>query len=272
MQLLANTLVITGAAILAVALFPLARLIRALAQGATRTSWLTMAGLILFFIAGYLFFLRENWQNCQQVTDLLVPGVFFCGAIFVFWVCLLSLRTAQDLQRICVLELESNTDPLLGIHNRRYLDRRLSDEVSRARRYSLPLALLMIDVDHFKKVNDTFGHQLGDQVLIKTAGLIANSIREVDVVARYGGEELVVILPSTPAANAAILAERLRQAVETQIIIPSAPGGPDIRITISIGIAGLSQEITTPATLLEGADAAMYRAKSTGRNRVESAA
>ena len=271
MQLLANTLVIIGSIILAAALFPLARLIRALTHGTTRTSWVTMAGLILFFIAGYLFFLRENWHNCQRIIDLVVPGVFFCGAIFVFWVCLLSLRTAQDLKRICVLELESNTDPLLGIHNRRYLDRRLSDEVSRARRYDLPLALLMIDVDHFKKVNDTYGHQAGDQILIKTAALIAHSIREVDVVARYGGEELVVILPSTPAINATILAERLRKGVETQIAIPSAPGGPEIRITISIGIAGLSPEITSTAALLEGADAAMYRAKSSGRNRVESA-
>jgi len=271
MQLLAHTLVIFGAALLAAALFPLARLIGALTRGTTRTSWLTLAGLILFFIAGYLLFLGETRQEYRNLADLLVPGVFFCGAIFVFWVCLLALRTAQDLKRICVLELESNTDPLLGIHNRRYLDRRLVDEVSRARRYGLPLALLMIDVDHFKNINDTYGHQVGDQVLIKIAALLARSIREVDVVARYGGEELVVILPSTPAANATILAERLREGVATQIAIPSAPGQADIRITISIGIAELSHEVSTTAALLEGADAAMYRAKSAGRNRVESA-
>lgn len=154
-------------------------------------------------------------------------------------------------------------DELTGLYNRRYMDERLTDEMERAVRYGRDLSLIMIDIDHFKKVNDTYGHQRGDQVLAAVAGILKVTSRHMDILCRYGGEEMAFILPETSAEDALIMAEmccqRIRDNVEKEA---------GIRVTISLGVAGKNREISTPEDLVAAADRALYRAKETGRNCV----
>ncbi len=182
----------------------------------------------------------------------------------------LSLQTAVDLRRLDLLETENITDQLTQVYNRRYLDRRLDTEVARSTRYALPLSVLLLDIDHFKRVNDTYGHQAGDLALSTLGGLLKTALRDLDVVARYGGEEFLLICVNTPADGAAIVAERLRQMVESQQVRVADGSGEsrNISITISIGVACLSGGIDSKGKLVEAADRALYRAKEEGRNRV----
>lgn len=259
-----------GCGILVAALVPLQRLIAQLAPGPIRRYWLALRALIFLFIAGYLGYASLHWDGPADLARIVVPVIFFFGACFVLAVATLSLRTALDVRRVAVLEHENITDALMGIHNRRYLERRLVEETQRAKRYGLPLSLLMIDIDHFKNINDTLGHQVGDLVLTGLGRLVGEVCRNSDVAARYGGEELCVIAGNTTAANAILFAERLRQAVECAALIPAGAtgGGQMPPITISVGVAELSASARDAPGLLAAADKALYRAKNAGRNRV----
>jgi diguanylate cyclase (GGDEF)-like protein len=162
------------------------------------------------------------------------------------------------------LQAFASIDPLTQLTNRRVLNERLDQEFARAARYKHTLACIMLDVDHFKKVNDTRGHIVGDQVLVQVAAAITATIRKTDVAGRFGGEEFLVLVPETPATGAQVLAERLRRAVASsggaQNGLPS--------VTISIGIATTELAVGTPLELLQRADEALYEAKRTGRDRV----
>lgn len=267
---LGNCLVLGGSLLLAGSLRPGFRLCRQLPLGTIRSWWQLLTGFILFFLAGYLAYALANWNAYDRPAELMVPAIFFAGAIFVWIVTTLTLETATDIRRICVLEQENITDPLMKILNRRYLDRRLHEEVLRARRYGLPLAVLMLDIDYFKKVNDRYGHQVGDQVLQTLGKLIMEGVRDSDVVTRYGGEEILVILPNTPDVNATILGERLRQKIAASDVAAIGEGEErtPLRVTVSIGIAGFNDPILDSRQLLLNADRALYQAKRAGRNRV----
>jgi len=162
------------------------------------------------------------------------------------------------------------TDALTELFNYRYFRNKLSDELRRADRYRQRFSLLMLDLDHFKKVNDAQGHQTGNIVLREISGIIKQCIRDVDIVARYGGEEFVVILPQTGDQDALSIAERIRSSVEKGYF-SNAQGQRDIQITVSIGIATYPNGVHTLDQLLEKVDKALYKAKSEGRNRVEMA-
>jgi diguanylate cyclase (GGDEF)-like protein len=158
----------------------------------------------------------------------------------------------------------ATVDPLTQLVNRRVLDERMTLELKRARRYRVPLACLLIDVDHFKSVNDTRGHPVGDMVLAAIAGTLAGTIRDTDLVGRYGGEEFMVLAPQTSLAQGGLLGERLRKGVESQKT--SEPDFP--LVTVSIGVASTEQTMASPEDLVALADGALYRAKRAGRNRV----
>ncbi|MCH8072461.1 MAG: GGDEF domain-containing protein [Proteobacteria bacterium] len=164
------------------------------------------------------------------------------------------------------------TDVLTGWNNRRYLQVRLVEELARARRDASGLVCLMLDIDHFKKVNDSYGHAAGDAVLRELAQRIESQVRVSDVAARYGGEEFVVLLPGTEIESGTLLAERIRKAVSANPI--EIGGGNSITITVSIGIASIApirdgdDLKTTGESLLARADVALYSAKSSGRDRV----
>jgi two-component system cell cycle response regulator len=159
------------------------------------------------------------------------------------------------------------TDALTGLQNRRYMESHLATLVEQAAARGKPLALLILDIDYFKSVNDTFGHDAGDDVLREFATRVRKSIRGIDLACRYGGEEFVVVMPETDTAVAAVVAERIRRRIASEPF-PIRQGTTAIDVTISIGIAALSAADDTAAGILKRADLALYRAKRDGRNRV----
>lgn len=166
------------------------------------------------------------------------------------------------------LEQLAQTDPLTQLLNRRALTERITAEMERALRYDSTLALLMIDLDHFKKVNDTYGHLVGDDVLRDVAQLLGETIRGTDIVARYGGEEFLVLLPETDDEGAERFAERIRAAVEQHPFVAGKTSGT-LSMTTSVGVAVFpAARIESVEDLFARADAALYRAKADGRNRV----
>lgn len=267
---LSASLVLIGLAIHLATLVPLRRMIAMLPAGPLRSKWLAMTALIFFFIAGYLAYTVIFWGRQSAWSEILIPCIFLFGALFVWLTIMLSLQTATDLLRINVLEVENITDPLTQVYNRRYLDHRLDDEVARSNRYSLDLAVLMIDIDYFKRVNDTYGHQAGDVILSTLGSLAKASLRDLDTVARYGGEEFLVICTNTAVNGAALVAQRLRQLVQSHQFEIADDSGKrqNIQITISIGVAGLAPNFDSKVQLIQDADQALYRAKEEGRNRV----
>jgi diguanylate cyclase (GGDEF)-like protein len=160
------------------------------------------------------------------------------------------------------LEQLSVTDALTGLLNRRYLDKRLIEEIQRSKRHRFPMSLMMLDIDGFKAYNDAFGHPAGDSALKIVANVLQDILRGADVAARYGGEEFAILLPQTTSTEAAVIAERLRQRIEHTEF-------PKRKITVSIGIAACSNEIDTPGDIIGAADHALYEAKNHGRNKVQ---
>ncbi len=177
-----------------------------------------------------------------------------------FAVALNNALSHERLQRVAAI------DPLTGLYNRRFGLERLSQEFSRSVRSNEPLGVVLFDIDHFKSVNDTYGHQVGDDVLKSIAQNVKDVLREGDTLMRYGGEEFLVVLPGAGDADLRTLGERMRRIVESSVIFDS---GAEVRVTISLG--GISFPSTDAANLddlIRKADAAMYNAKKTGRNRL----
>lgn len=163
------------------------------------------------------------------------------------------------------LEQAALTDSLTGLPNHRYAQDRLNEEWAASRRNGSPFSLMILDLDHFKIINDTYGHDVGDVVLKETAAMLKRPLRAMDIVCRIGGEEFLVICRDTDSQNAFAIAERLRQSVESGRIFA---GGTEIRITISIGVASQDSSTADVQSLLKNADLATYRSKTSGRNRV----
>ena len=175
-----------------------------------------------------------------------------------------SLKDANEEIRIL-----SITDPLTGTYNRGYMTERLPQEIKRARRYSRALSIILCDIDHFKKVNDTYGHLAGDRVLKDFARCIRHSIRQdVDWTARYGGEEFLIVLPETDVNGASVMAERLKSELSQRV---TETQGKQISITASFGVTGFGpdtpDEMISPEAMISKADKYLYQAKREGRNR-----
>lgn len=167
------------------------------------------------------------------------------------------------------IKLVGLRDPLTGINNRRFFDQRLKEEASRAKRHNRPLSCLFLDIDHFKRINDQFGHQAGDSVLKQVSSLLNDRLRQTDVLARFGGEEFVILLPDTEQDDAALIAEQVRTRIaNARFAIPS---GKTLNVTLSIGLAVLHphNHINDAKQLLSAADQAVYAAKLSGRNRIK---
>jgi len=160
----------------------------------------------------------------------------------------------------------STHDPLTGLFNRREFEQRLQTERRRAVRYGRPFSLLMLDVDHFKDINDRYGHPCGDEVLTTLADLLRLNVRPMDAVCRYGGEEFAAILPETGRDGALVLAERIRRTVQDSTIVLDA--ARQVRATVSIGVATFATDAADGGDVVAAADRALYRAKHGGRNRV----
>jgi diguanylate cyclase (GGDEF)-like protein len=189
-------------------------------------------------------FLANDIQALESVADILATAT----------------QNARYVDRVRQLAYR---DGLTGVFNRRYFESRLIDEITRAARYGGGVSVLMVDLDHFKKINDEFGHMLGDDVLRTVSAVFVRQLRKVDVVCRYGGEEFAIVLPATQGASAATVADKLRCAIaNTQF------GGVPRPVTISIGVSEFPGHGITRDDIVRAADAALYEAKAAGRNQV----
>ena len=269
--IIVNILMFAGACLLSASLFPIRRLVLQLpARGSIRKKWNILSILIIFLISGYIGYIVVYWDRAGEDLNLLVPMVFFFSAFFVLLVGTFTLQTAMDIKHISALKHETITDSLMGIYNRRYFDLKLTEEIERAHRYNFQLSMLLLDIDHFKNINEIYGHYIGDLVLKNLGCLLVKNVRKTDIVARYGGEEIAIITPHTSVPTAADLAERLRQIVKTSVIVPAdeQEDRKAVTIAVSIGVAGLDQQIVDRQSLIKRTDEALLRAKQKGRNRV----
>ena len=208
---------------------------------------------------------KAGMARVQRVVDL--ATLAFADA----YVDATMADTAQYLQRLRELNAqltdESTHDKLTGLYDRGYFDLALARETRRAARYHRPLSLAMADVDHFKRVNDTFGHPMGDLALQHVAGLLLGAVRATDYVCRYGGEEFAILLPETNLGQALAMAERTRSSIEARPVNLGTP----VSLTICLGVAAYPDQAADGPTLVAQADAALYAAKAAGRKRVADA-
>ncbi len=212
-------------------------------------------------VSGVTEYMYQN-STIMPLTDTTGNIKNICVMIYdVTEVVANRLQLQQANQELYVI---SRTDGLTGLFNRKHWEEALNSEFRRFVRYNHPCTLLMFDIDHFKRVNDTYGHPAGDEVIRQTASVLKQSIREIDIAGRYGGEEFGVILIDTDAEGAFVVAERIRAAMEKNTIYHESHV---INYTISIGIAELDAAMTEPTMWVDSADRGLYRAKRAGRNR-----
>uniref|UniRef100_A0A831UDS4 diguanylate cyclase n=1 Tax=Geobacter metallireducens TaxID=28232 RepID=A0A831UDS4_GEOME len=208
-------------------------------------------------------------RGLEQGASDFVTKPFDAGELVARARVQLKMKSLQDeLKRSNeMLRTLSITDPLTHLHNRRHLMEMVDREFQRSCRKGAPLSLVILDIDYFKKINDTYGHQEGDRVLTILADIVRRRLRSYDLAARYGGEEFVLLLPETPVNEALSIAERLRVEVQEHVFDGSLQG---LVITISLGVATYpSSRVESIDSLFRQADEALYRAKQGGRNRVE---
>jgi two-component system cell cycle response regulator len=214
--------------------------------------------------AGVFFLRRNRTEPPLTAADVEFAETVVRAAVSSAQRTRLIESTMADNQR---LEQLAHTDPLTRTLNRRALTERLAAEMERVRRYNTMVSLLLLDIDHFKQINDTYGHLAGDDVLVEISAMLQRMVRAVDMVSRYGGEEFVVVLPETGAAGAEAFAERLRELIEGHLF--ARMRGAPIRVTTSIGVSSFPGfGVDSVDDLISAADQALYRAKSEGRNRV----
>jgi diguanylate cyclase (GGDEF)-like protein len=206
--------------------------------------------------------LRMQWPLPLWLEFGLPAALAYANLVLAFVLAgqTLSFRYERD-----VAHKLAERDPLTGVLNRRAILARLRSEFAKARQTGEPLSLLFLDLDHFKNVNDSYGHRAGDQCLRGVIEPIAGELRQGDALGRYGGEEFLILLPGAGASDAEVVAERIRRRVQE---MPMLISGTRIGLTVSLGVAAVDGEVTLADDLIERADAALYRSKSGGRNQV----
>jgi len=219
----------------------------------------TIWSVLLFTIFSFRMYLYPKAANTFGISDYIFANT---SLVFLLMIIMAFLFEKISTEYQFKLDYQAKTDYLTGIHNRRAINSVLQKETLRSKLEHESIALLLIDIDHFKKVNDNFGHAMGDEVLCATTTIIQNQIRDADFVFRWGGEEFLVLLPGTKLSRAQLVAERIRSAVETW-------GHSKVgRLTISIGVSTMST-VDDFDRYLRKTDSALYQAKKSGRNRVE---
>ncbi len=206
----------------------------------------------------------------QGAYDYLTKEELRGGSIAHILETVIERRKLKDEARRANAQLKQMAirDGLTDTYNRRFFQERLEEEFARSQRYHRPLSLLMLDIDYFKQVNDRAGHLAGDKALRHVANTLAHSLRRVDLIARYGGDEFAIILPETAHDDAHLLAERLREKVKGRTTLYK---GTELEFTVSVGVASLGPGVHATSDLIHQADQALYKAKSSGRDRVYSA-
>lgn len=245
--------------------------------------WPSLRNLMMFFAVGYAVYLYFLISGSPFNKDLVASEVFFLSSLFMLMAVRFAYTTIHDILRLDEFEELANTDELTGMFNRRAIMHLLKDEYQKARRFGFPLSVAMVDLDHFKRINDTYGHLSGDLVLKEVAKVLKKGLRRIDVLGRYGGEEFLCILPSTAADGAVIMGERVRRQVKMlrfevagpeqlkPITEEEVPSGETITVTVSVGVASMDSSMTDPEHVVSAADTALYAAKEGGRDQTCSA-
>ena len=190
---------------------------------------------------------------------------FLSSVADIIWTIVEHKRTEEEIHELQKKMSEMAVrDSLTGLYNRHYLEETLSRELARAAREKYPVSFIMIDIDHFKRINDTYGHEAGDSILRELAAMLLKNSRASDILYRYGGEEFLAILPKTRAESAFHVAEKWRRGVAESAFLPGSGGG---KVTISCGVSAFPDQGTAGTGLIADADQALYQAKNTGRNR-----
>lgn len=208
---------------------------------------------------------EHMFQNVSLIPLASATGTVEHVCVIIYDVTDVASSKRQLQQANETLEQLSRTDRLTQLYNRGYWEECLAREFARHKRYQSDASLVMFDIDHFKRVNDTYGHQVGDKVIQLVSALLKKNLRNIDIAGRYGGEEFGAILPDTGIEGARLFAERLRESAEA---LHFRAGDQEIRFTISLGVADLSSPCPTYKQWLEHADKALYDSKHAGRNRV----
>ena len=266
---LAMVLVLAALTLLTASLWTVCRLLAQLPAGPMLVQWRVLSAMVLVFMAGYIVYLAARWERHQSLIDLLAPALFLGCACFVWLGTRLSLATVVNVLRLSSIDRAQVTDALTGLRSRQYLDRLMQQEMQRAERRGLAVSVMLLDIDHFAAVNKGYGHAVGDQVLTEIGRILSASVRESDLLVRYGGEEIAILATHTPPAAALAVAERLRREIEigARKALREAKGARHA-ITVSIGVAGREAGGSGPADLFGMADKALQKAKREGRNRV----
>lgn len=265
-------LTFVGMLALLCALWPVARIRKILPEPTLIRAWCVLSCFILLFIGGYLSYLLVSCAAQEPFGEIVVPVIFFFGGIFVFIVCRLFDVTATKLVEFKRLEYESIRDPLTGTFNRRYMQQMLDSQAALARRNNTPLALLLVDLDHFKAVNDQYGHLCGDNILRQVSDTIESlAKRDIDMVFRYGGEEFLVMLPQTSLEGATAIAEQIRVTVaQSAFRTQCGEEFMQVKCSASIGVGVFDPVSEDVLQCVARVDANLYQAKEHGRNQVVS--
>lgn len=269
LNFLAMVLVLAALALLTGSLWTVRSLLARLPAGPMRVQWRLLSAMVLIFIAAYIVYLMAWWERHLSFLDLLVPAIFLGCACFVWLGTRLSLATVVNVLRLSSMDRAQVTDALTGLRSRHYLDKLMQQEMQHAERRGLAVSVMLLDIDHFAAVNKGYGHAVGDQVLTEIGRILSASVRESDLLVRYGGEEIAILATHTPPAAAMAVAERLRREIEVgaRKALREAKGARHA-ITVSIGVAGREAGVSGPADLFGMAEQALQQAKREGRNRV----
>ena len=270
LEFTANILSLAGIAALAASFFTLHELVKHTRPANRHRRWYFAAGYLSVVLAACIGYAAVSFGHHLDGASLYAPAALCFGALLLRRTLQETRQAIDDTRRLAQREQDSTTDPGTGLHNRRYFERRLEEEVQRARRYRQPLSLLRIDIDRYTTIADTHGNHAGEALLEQIGALCQRTLRASDIAARLDTDELAVLAPGTPPAQALVLAERLRRMVEAEIkVLEYTSSGPlPLTATVSIGVAALGQSMEGPQAMLQAAGTGLQRAKSEGRNRV----
>ncbi len=261
-----QAMLIIAASLLLASLAPMRRIYQMMSPCASRRLWLALGCLVGIMIAGVMAFLFVNYnEGSNHHEDWLVAAVFLTAAVLVVVISTLAENTAQDVSRMASLKLAASVDPVTELYNRRHIVSLLEEECARSTAERSSFSVLMIDMDNFKDVNDTYGHQAGDVVLREAARAILAGLPTPGKAGRFGGEEFLVVLPRLGSLDARAVAERIRVLVERLKV--SYEGEQIVSPTVSVGVATAYGWHEKAEDLIGLADEALYAAKALGRNR-----
>lgn len=261
-------LLIIGVVFCVKALLSIKLLVLELPEGALKKRWNILRNLMFFFILSYGLVGIAFWLLSEELNAFLALGVSFIlalGGLFAYFVGQLALQTINDVRDLALLQHESITDGLTGLRNRRYFDQRIHEEVMLSLRYKMPLTLILLDVDHFKKINDTYGHNTGDLVLIETARILQKNVRANEAAFRLGGDEFLMILPDIKDRQELRQAkERLAKSFASEFSLADLSE----KLTLSIGTSLYPEDGQDIDALLQIADEEMYADKKEQKSRL----